>query len=153
MWRRNSISGRAIRSVLADRIIFGNNRFARSLQVAIQYLIHGPREAAFRIETGPAAGMFFSCLTSHKYFFVRGAYESELAAPILSLVRPGSVVFDIGAHIGYWTLVLSRFCGPSGTVFAFEPLPENLVRLHHNLQLNNVENVQVVSAAASDVIG
>lgn len=147
------VFGNLASSILAEKIIFGQHSLAQPLQVAIQHLIRGPRETAFRIETGPAAGMLFSCLTSHKYFFVRGNYESDLVEPVQSLVRTGSVAFDIGAHFGYWTLALSRLCGPLGTVFAFEPSSENLVRLRHNLQLNNIENVRVVSAAVSDVEG
>lgn len=148
----SAISSKAS-SILAEKIIFGSHKLAGPIQIAIQHMVGGPREATFEIKTGPAAGMLFSCLTSHKYFFVRGNYESDLAVPIQSLVRAGSVVFDIGAHFGYWTLALSRLCGTTGTVFAFEPSPENLERLRQNLQINEIHNVQVICAAVSDVDG
>jgi FkbM family methyltransferase len=59
-------------------------------------------------------------------------------------------VFDVGAHAGYFTLLFSRAVGPSGTVFAFEPDPSNLARLHRNLALNVSTNVRVIPSAVTD---
>jgi FkbM family methyltransferase len=69
------------------------------------------------------------------------------------LVRPGSVFFDIGANIGFFTLLGARLVGPSGTVVAFEPHPENIERLRRNIDLNLFSNVVVVARAASDASG
>jgi FkbM family methyltransferase len=65
-------------------------------------------------------------------------------------VRQGDTVLDIGANIGYYTLLLSRLVGPNGCVIAVEPHPANAHLLRLNLRLNGINNVQVVSAAVSD---
>lgn len=72
--------------------------------------------------------------------------------PIQELVCANSIVFDIGAHFGYWAIVLSHLC-PDGKVFAFEPSPENRARLRKNIELNSIKNVCVVPFAASDSSG
>jgi len=141
-----------LRHRTADSLIFGHHPFAGQIQRGIQYLLSGPREVTFEIKNGPAAGSKFSCLSSHKYFFVREDYECELVKPIQELVRANSIVFDIGAHFGYWAIVLSYLC-PDGKVFAFEPSPENRTRLRKNIELNSIKNVYVVPFAASDRSG
>jgi FkbM family methyltransferase len=72
---------------------------------------------------------------------------------LVRLVRPGSVFFDIGANIGFFTLLGARLVGPSGIVVAFEPHPENSERLRRNIELNLFSNVVVVQQAVSDTSG
>src|SRR5688500_3536521 len=50
-----------------------------------------------------------------------GAYEPAFAAALAGAVRPGDVCYDLGAHIGYYTLLMARIAGPDGVVHAFEP--------------------------------
>ena len=138
---------------LAGKMLFGTHPMAPALQKIAQRLLHGPRDAMFQIRYGPAAGGYFSCLTSHKYFFVREDYESDLVGPIESIVRASDIVFDIGAHFGYWVIVLSRLCGVTGKVFAFEPWSENRARLAHNIVLNEIRNVEIIPVAVSDSVG
>lgn len=70
-----------------------------------------------------------------------------------NLVRPGHVVFDIGANAGFFTLLSARLAAPGGSVVAFEPFPRNLNYLHQHVALNRLTNVTVVEAAVSDVCG
>lgn len=65
----------------------------------------------------------------------------------------GGVVLDIGANIGYYTLLLSRLVGNEGLVVAVEPHPVNFHLLQLNLRINRVSNVRLVSAAVSDEEG
>lgn len=67
--------------------------------------------------------------------------------------RPGDVVADLGAHIGYFTLLLARRVGPEGHVYAFEPDPENFRLLRRNTRLNGYENVTCVNLAVGDRTG
>jgi FkbM family methyltransferase len=67
-----------------------------------------------------------------------GNYEPELLEAIEDLAQPGATAFDVGANIGYITLLLARCVGPAGRVVAFEPLPENLERLRRHLALNGL---------------
>jgi FkbM family methyltransferase len=86
-------------------------------------------------------------------FLVLGIEEVMNQVLLERLVKPGDVVYDVGANIGTHTLLLARLCAPTGIVYAFEPWPPNLESLQTNLKLNNVRNVQVVSCALSDHSG
>jgi FkbM family methyltransferase len=77
-----------------------------------------------------------------------GTYEAELQATLRSLVKPGMVAYDVGANIGYISLMLARLAGEQGRVFAFEALPENVKRVQANLQLNNLDGRVTVVAVA-----
>jgi FkbM family methyltransferase len=77
-----------------------------------------------------------------------GTYEPELQATLSELVQPGMVAYDVGANIGYISLLLARQVGQQGKVYAFEALPANLERLRLNLALNELsKNVIVIPAA------
>jgi len=82
-----------------------------------------------------------------------GSYEYDKRQLFERAVTPGSVVFDVGAHAGYYTLLASVLVGPRGHVVAFEPLKQNLAYLHEHLRLNRIGNVTVIDAAVSDAPG
>ena len=79
-----------------------------------------------------------------------GTYEPELQQAIRKLVRPGAVIYDVGANIGYVSLLLARTVGPQGRVFAFEALPANLERIRANLALNPQAVVTPLGMAVID---
>ena len=91
-------------------------------------------------------------LSREKYYWL-GTHEERVQEALARLVRPGFVVYDIGAHIGFFSLLCGRLAGGSGRVFAFEPRAENIARLRNNIQANAARNVEVVAAAASDSTG
>ena len=82
-----------------------------------------------------------------------GSYESRIQQVFARFVRPGDVVYDLGAHVGFHTLLASMLVGRNGCVFAFEPLHTNLVYLRRHLALNKVSNTTIVAAAVSDQSG
>lgn len=67
------------------------------------------------------------------------------------LLRPGDTFVDVGANIGYFTLVASRLVGRQGRVFSFEPVPRIAKRLAENVDLNHADNVVIHEYAVSDV--
>ncbi len=75
-----------------------------------------------------------------------GFVEYDLTACLLSLIRPGATVLDVGAHIGYFSLLAGALAGPAGRVVAFEPTPATLTVLRDNAR--RAGNVTVVPAAA-----
>jgi FkbM family methyltransferase len=77
-------------------------------------------------------------------------FETEL---LLREVRPGDVVLDLGANVGYHTLLLARAVGPSGRVYAFEPDADNFALLADNVQRHGYHNVVLVDRAVSDTTG
>lgn len=81
---------------------------------------------------------------------VRGTADIDEFLAVKKLIRPGDVAFDVGANIGFYTVWLSRLCGPTGRVWAFEPVPETHWRLVETLALNRCENVIPVRNAICD---
>lgn len=79
-----------------------------------------------------------------------GSYEYEKQSLFAKIIQPGSVVFDIGAHAGFYTLLASELVGQKGKVVAFEPLPRNIHFLKEHLRLNQCKNVTVIEAAVAE---
>ncbi len=82
-----------------------------------------------------------------------GVWERHLTDLFKSLVKKGMVVVDVGAHIGYYTLLAAHLVGEEGKVFAFEPAPANLVLLCRSIEANGFKNVTPVQKAVSNKRG
>jgi FkbM family methyltransferase len=80
-------------------------------------------------------------------------YEPFETALLTQEIHPGQTVIDVGANIGYYTLLFSKLTGDEGRVFAFEPEPLNYEILSENLARNSRTNVIAFKQAASDVAG
>lgn len=103
------------------------------------------------VSSGSLAGMQLSLdLQSEKDYWL-GTYEPELQSTIEDKVSEGMVAYDIGANIGYFSLLLARKVEHTGCVFAFEALPANIQRLRTNVELNNLgSRVKIVPVAIID---
>ena len=77
-------------------------------------------------------------------------YETEL---IHSLIKPGDIVVDIGANIGYYTLIVAKLTGRSGKVYSFEPEPNNFQLLSKNINVNGYSNCTPIQKALSNKKG
>jgi FkbM family methyltransferase len=82
-----------------------------------------------------------------------GEYEPHLTAVFTRYCRPGMTVVDVGANVGYYSLLASRLVGPSGRVIALEPNSENCRLLLSSLRLYGGENVQLIPVAADTETG
>lgn len=82
-----------------------------------------------------------------------GTYEQEKQALVSELVRPGTVVWDVGANAGFYALAFSRLVGTSGRVYAFEPFAENANNLIRHVHLNGLSNTKVIQAALASQSG
>jgi FkbM family methyltransferase len=70
-------------------------------------------------------------------------YEPNIGAAIKSNLGPGSIFFDIGAYVGWFTLPASKIVGSFGHVYPFEPSPDVYARLSENVRdLKNVHTFQ-----------
>lgn len=78
-----------------------------------------------------------------------GTYERHTQRLFREHVRPGSVVYDVGANAGFFTLLASRLAGKDGRVVAFEPLPQNLEVLREHVRLNDAGNVAILPLAVA----
>jgi len=82
--------------------------------------------------------------------FISGDFEPNVRREILSILKPGDLFLDIGANVGFFSLLAAKAVGPEGKVYAFEPAPKARTALRRNLALNHIQNVMVVAAALSD---
>ncbi len=103
---------------------------------------------------GPLKGKRLPKSIALQYFqMLWGDYEPEVVVNLLSLVKPWSIAYDVGANVGYLTLALARGL-EKGRIYAFEPLPENQVILREMIASNNLETkVMVISKALSNLDG
>jgi FkbM family methyltransferase len=107
---------------------------------------------AEKIETGPGKGLRFDAgPDTHR--FSTGQYERPVQEAIAAVVRPGNVCYDIGANVGFFSIVLSRLAGPTGSVYAFEPVPRNVSAIEQNARLNRLGNITVLKVALASVDG
>jgi FkbM family methyltransferase len=88
-----------------------------------------------------------SAVSTH--LFVSKTWEPEETKLVSSLLRAGDVFVDVGANVGYFTLVASEAVGSSGKVFAFEPEPGNFSLLRKNVQVNKCANVHCEQKAVT----
>lgn len=79
-----------------------------------------------------------------------GLYDLSLTETVCLLLKDGDTVLDIGANIGYVSLLMSRLIGKSGSVFAFEPNPAILPVLESNIHLAKCANITCFAKAVSD---
>jgi FkbM family methyltransferase len=85
---------------------------------------------------------------------IRGTYEREEIAFIRHLLKPGDIVVDVGAHIGFFAIQMADTVGPGGRVYAFEPFDANAELLERSIHENGFEErVFLLRAAAGERSG
>jgi FkbM family methyltransferase len=78
-----------------------------------------------------------------------GSYELEKQRALWRARQPGSTALDLGANVGFYTLLLSRAVGVTGQVIAIEPERRNAAWLRWHTRLNQLSNVHVVVGAVA----
>ena len=79
--------------------------------------------------------------------------EPRTTALFERILRPGDSCVDVGAHVGYHSLVAARLVGAGGRIFSIDPQPYNCAKILTNAQLNGFANITVVAAAVAEVDG
>ncbi|MGE5219859.1 MAG: FkbM family methyltransferase [Chloroflexota bacterium] len=88
-----------------------------------------------------------------QYIYYFGIWEPHITRWVSRCLAPGDTFVDVGANVGYYSLLASRLVGKSGTVVAIEASPQTVDDLLVNLELNGASNVRVINVAASESEG
>lgn len=111
-----------------------------------------PTDRPRRVLSGPLRGAYWlPSSASHGCWL--GTYERRHQRLLSRLVKRGSVVFDVGAHVGFFSLLAARLAGSEGHVVAFEPLPCNADQLQRHVTYNQLSNVRLLRVAVGERSG
>jgi FkbM family methyltransferase len=100
-----------------------------------RFYVHTPEELRLLESAGGAGG------------------EQRVLELLVSSLKPGDVVFDVGANVGLYTVLLAKVVGDGGQVIAFEPGSEAYATLRENLELNSLRNVRCFRKALGERSG
>lgn len=149
MWRISAFQAgrRAVRTLLPSRLSgssIGKIVASRLDEAWSQLLLKGlSGDVTLRINGA-------TLLIPSRYIphYVMRRYEPVTLSAFLGSLTPGMVVADVGAHVGYFTVLASRLVGATGRIHAVEPSEENLRYLRENIARNELTNVTVHPVAA-----
>jgi FkbM family methyltransferase len=117
----------------------------RAAHRLVQRLILPDVRLPVRVQSGLSQGLWIQPRLPEEAGYWRGQKERGTEGAILATVREGSVVYDVGAHIGAVTFGVARLVGKSGRVVAFDADPENIASLRESCVLNHFEErIQVL---------
>jgi FkbM family methyltransferase len=108
-----------------------------------------PRETLIwvQIQHGPSEGLWIRLNPRTGQSVQQGIGEPQVQKALLDHLRSGMTVYDIGANIGFFSLMAARIVGPHGNVISFEADPEIASRLRENLARNQFTHAQVEQKA------
>ena len=108
----------------------------------------GVRNRDATIRQGIAAGLKFNSGQSNPAYAL-GTNEPPVQNALAACLKPGDVFYDIGANVGFFTIIGAKLVGNAGHVYAFEPVPANAALVRRNAQLNQFSNITVFEQAVS----
>jgi FkbM family methyltransferase len=100
------------------------------------------------IAGGLGKGLSVNLDTRFEMNYATGNYEPLIEHALSSHLQPGSVFYDVGAHIGVLSMIAARIVSPAGVVFAFEPDPGNVERIEEHARRNMLNHIKTVPFAA-----
>ena len=99
-----------------------------------------------RVEQGSAEGLWLELNPRTGQHYLHGDVEPAIQEVLAKRLKPGMVFYDLGANIGFFSLLAARLVGAAGQVFSFEPDAETAERLRRNLTRNGFINATVIEA-------
>jgi FkbM family methyltransferase len=79
-----------------------------------------------------------------------GVYEAAAMNLLTQVLKPGDTFVDVGAHVGFFSMMAAALVGPAGRVVAFEPNADNYASLRNNVSLNGYSHVVCVNSVVGD---
>jgi len=104
-----------------------------------------------KIRSGPLVGKKWKASSGIR--FIKGTYEPKNVEAIQKTVREKDIAYDIGAHVGYFSILMGDLVGSGGKVIAFEPRRLNLNYLKWHISTNHCENIKIFVKALGDYSG
>lgn len=100
----------------------------------------GDAKHGVRIVRGELAGFTMAFDPSGSKARWMGLHEPKVQEAVISNLKPGMVAWDVGAHIGYYVLLMAKLVGDAGRVVGFEPFTENFELLKRNIDNNSLSD-------------
>lgn len=97
-----------------------------------------------KVQAGPCEGLWMRLNPRTGQGYLRGEAEPAVQKVLAERLQPSMVFYDLGANLGFFSMLAARIVGPSGIVFSFEPDPEIAGRLQKNIERNGLRNVRVI---------
>ena len=112
----------------------------------------GLRQRDVTMRNGVAKGLKFNTGESCPELAL-GTYEVPIQNIFTQHLKPGDVFYDIGANVGFFSIIAAKLVGDKGKVYAFEPGEKNANSIRHNARLNNFNHIEVIEKAVSHTSG
>ena len=112
----------------------------------------GLRQRDVAVRNGVAKGLKFNTGESCPELAL-GTYEVPIQNIFAQHLKTSDVFYDIGANVGFFSIIAAKLVGDTGKVYAFEPGEGNAKSIRHNAQLNNFSQVEVIEKAVSNTSG
>ncbi len=129
--------------------IFGQGILGQGLRRLLSLI---PAQFIIKIKQGPNKGFQWVKGAGVNGYWL-GTYEPSHQKFLSEKIKPSAVFYDVGAHVGFFSLMASRLTGSNGVVIAFEPLTRNAQYLKKHIELNQIKNIRLIEKAVSDQLG
>jgi FkbM family methyltransferase len=143
---RQFIAEAARRTPLSVKTWVHGNLFLDRLSRRIFRIFLGT--GSVRIESGPMTGLSLAVSEHISHAHIRGTYELETQDAIMKHLRPGFVCYDLGASIGYLSLLMAS--AKASHVYCFEPAPHAAEEIHKHMSVNSFDNYSVIRDPVSN---
>jgi FkbM family methyltransferase len=126
--------------------------------LGLRFLFTRLERGILRVPQGRGGGLildmsYIPVSHAHAGALASGNLESSVQEALVRHLPRGGVMYDVGANLGFFSMVAARLVGPEGRVYAFEPAPENAEAIGRNAELNLLENIVVIPRAVSSRAG
>jgi FkbM family methyltransferase len=122
--------------------------FGSTLQKLLCFVLPSDSLVWAVIRSGPGKGLWVHLNPRFEMEYLEGNYELAVWRVLQLHLKPGTIFYDIGAHIGLFSLIAARVLGVQGSVFVFEPDPSNLRRIKEHASRNQLDALGIIPKAA-----
>lgn len=131
-----------------NRILAQSRRNPSDFRIPFALKAMGDRKRVwFQVESGAAKGLWLKVYPDSEGGYICGVPERNVPELLSEHLKEGDCFWDVGAHVGFYSLVAARLVGKSGTVVALEPDQENFAALRENCQRNGSLSIQTLPMA------